>query len=101
MKLKKGDKIAVLAGKDKGRHGTIEKIYSKQNKALVAGINIYKKHIKKSERMPQGGVVELPRAINVSKIAFVCTKCKKNTRIGYKIEGTKKFRICRKCNSRV
>lgn len=99
MKLKKGDKIAVLVGKDKGREGTIEKIYSKQNKALIVGINIYKKHVKKNEQMPQGGVVELPRPIDLSKIAFICTKCKKKTRIGYKIDGVKKFRICRKCGA--
>ncbi len=101
MKLKKGDKIAILSGKDNGRTGTIEKTYQKQNKVLIAGINIYKKHIKKSEKMPQGGVVELPRPIDVSKVTFVCPKCKKNTRIGYKIDGTRKFRICRKCGEKI
>lgn len=101
MKLKKGDKISVMVGKDKGRTGTVEKIYSKQNKVLIAGINIYKKHIKKSDKMPQGGVVELPRPINVSKIALICNKCKKQTRLGYKMDGTKKFRICRKCGERI
>lgn len=101
MKLKKGDKIRVIAGRDKGRDGSIERVYEKQNKALITGINIYKKHIKKSEKMPQGGVVELPRPIDVSKVALICPKCGKSTRIGYKYENDKKIRICRKCDNKI
>ena len=101
MKLKKGDKVKVIAGRDKGREGSIERVYGKQNKALITGINIYKKHIKKSEKMPQGGVVELPRSIDVSKVALICPKCGKATRIGYKYENDKKIRICRKCDNKI
>lgn len=101
MKLKKGDKVKITAGKDKGREGIIERIYKKQNKVLILNINLYKKHIKKSEKMPQGGVVELPRPINASKIALICQKCGQTTRIGYKLETDKKLRICRKCNEKI
>lgn len=101
MKIKKGDKVKVIAGKDKGRDGKVEKVYKKQNKVLLPGINIYKKHIKKNEKMPKGGVVELPRPIDISKIMLICPTCNKPSRIGYKIEKNKKIRICKKCRTKI
>lgn len=99
MKLKKGDKVTVITGKDKGQEGTIERTYKKSNKVLIPTVNMYKKHVKKNEQMPQGGVVDLPRPLGVSKVMLICSKCNKPTRIGYKIEGDKKQRICKKCQS--
>lgn len=101
MKLKKGDTIKVTAGRDRGREGKIDKVYSNAEKILIKGINIYKKHVKKNEQMPQGGVVEIPRPLRVANVAFICPKCKKITRVGYRIEGAKKVRICRKCDAAV
>lgn len=101
MKIKKGDKVRVIAGKDKGRDGKVEKVYRKQNKVSLPGINIYKKHIKKNEKMPKGGVVELPRPIDISKIMLICPTCSKPSRVGYKIEKNKKIRICKKCKAKV
>lgn len=101
MKIRKGDKIRVMAGKDKGREGVVEKVYKKSKKVLIQKINIYKKHIKKSEKMPQGGVVEIPRPIDVSKVMFMCPKCGKVTRIRYKLEKGKKLRTCKKCESKI
>src|SRR3989339_409128 len=98
MKIKKGDKIKVISGKDKGREGTVEKVYKKSNRILVPKVNIYKKHIKKNEKMPQGGVVELPRPLNVAKVMIICPKCTKMTRIGYQVIKGKKLRICKKCS---
>jgi len=108
MKLKKGDKIKMRIGKDKGKGGVVEKVYKNSNKVLVTGMNLYKRHVKKNEKMPQGGIVEIPRAINVSKLSLVCPKCEKLTRIGFVIEKNlpagrqgKKFRICKKCDSKI
>lgn len=101
MKLRKGDKIRVLVGKDKGREGKIEKVYIKQGRVLVSGINIYKKHIKKSDKVPQGGLVELPRPIKVSKVVLICGKCGRATRVGYIREKNKMFRKCKKCQKRI
>ncbi len=101
MKIRKGDKVRVIYGKDKGREGVVEKVYKKARKVLIPGINIYKKHIKKSEQFPQGGVVEIPRPIDISKVMLICPKCGKPTRVGYKISGGQKFRICKKCQSRI
>ena len=100
MKIKKGDKIKIMAGKDKGREGKVEKNYSKQNKILVSGVNLYKKHIKKSDQAPRGGVVEVPRPLDTAKIALICPKCGKVTRVGYIYEKGKKLRVCKKCKSK-
>ena len=101
MKIKKGDKVKVIAGRDEGREGVVEKINEKSNTVVIPQINIYKKHIKKNEQMPQGGVVEVPRPLAVSKVMLVCPKCGKITRVGYEINGDKKSRICKKCKSQI
>lgn len=101
MKIKKGDKVKVIYGKDKGRDGVVERVYTKENKILIPGINIFKKHIKKNEKMPQGGVVELPRSIAVAKVMLLCPKCGKPVRVGYEFSKDKKYRICKKCKSKI
>ncbi len=101
MKIKKGDKIKVVAGKDKGRDGIVEKVYPKSETIIVPRINIYKKHIKKNEKMPQGGVVEVPRPLSVSKVMLVCPKCGKMTRVGYEVVKQRKYRVCKKCKNRI
>jgi large subunit ribosomal protein L24 len=100
MKIKKGDKVIVIAGKDKGRQGKVEKVYPKSEKVLIPEINVYKRHIKKNEQMPQGGIVALPRPLSVAKVMLICPVCKKPTRVGYRIEKNKKFRVCKKCQSK-
>jgi large subunit ribosomal protein L24 len=99
MKIKKNDKVTIQTGKDRGKQGVVEKVYPKQNTILVTGVNLYKKHVRKSEEMPKGGIVEVPRPLDVSKVGVVCPQCKKTVRIGYQIEAGKKQRICRKCKS--
>jgi large subunit ribosomal protein L24 len=101
MKLKKGDKVKVVAGKDKGREGVIDRVYAKTEKVLIPEINVYKKHIKKNEKLPQGGVVDLPRPLDVAKVMFVCPKCGKLARLGYEVEKGKKNRVCKVCKSKV
>jgi len=100
MKIKKGDTVLVIAGKDKGREGKVERVYRKAGKVLIPGINMYKRHVKKSEQMPQGGIVSLPRPLPVCKVMLICPVCKKPTRVGYRIEKNKKFRVCKKCQSK-
>ncbi len=100
MKIKKGDKVQIMTGKDKGREAIVDRVYKKSRKVLLPKLNIYKKHIKKSEKMPQGGVVEVPRPIDVSKIMLICPKCGKPTRIAYSMEKSKKIRVCKRCKSK-
>ncbi len=100
MKIKLQDKVKVTAGKDKGREGKVQRVYPKQNKVLVSGVNLYKKHIKKSEQAPQGGVVEVPRPLDAAKIALICPRCGKPTRVGYLNEKGKKLRVCKRCKGK-
>lgn len=100
LKFKVGDKVKVLAGKDKGRGGEIEKVYPKKMSALVPGINIYKKHVKGVPGQ-KGGIYEIPRPLNFAKIALVCPKCKEATRVGFKLIDAKKIRVCRKCKREI
>lgn len=99
MKIQKGNKIRVIYGKDKGREGVVERVYTKSEMILVPGINIAKKHVRKTEQQPQGGVVEVPRPLHLSKVMFICPKCNKPTRIGYKVDKDKKFKVCKKCKN--
>lgn len=107
MRLKKGDQIIVIAGKDKGRKGKIEKILPKQFKVLVPGINIFKKHMKPRGEKQPGGIIDVVKPLLVSNVALLCPKCGKQTRIGYRVEKggslpagkTGKQRICRKCQA--
>jgi large subunit ribosomal protein L24 len=96
MKLKKGDTIIVLAGKDKGKTGTIETAFPKKNKVLVAGINVYKRHMKKRDEKNPGGIIDKPLPIHVSKVALIDKKTKKPTRIGYLVTKGEKSRISKK-----
>lgn len=100
MKFKKGDTVKITAGKDKGREGKIEKILPKEDKVLIPGVNLYKKHVKGFGNV-KGGIYDIPRALSLGKIALVCPKCKKITRIGYKFVGSQKVRVCRKCGKEI
>lgn len=101
MKIKKGDKVQIIYGKDKGRQGVVERVYKKSNKVLILGVNLYKRHLKKNQETNQGGIVEVPRPLYVSKVALICPKCSKLTRVGYKVEKNKKYRVCKKCQSKI
>ncbi len=101
MKIRKGDKVRIITGKDKGKEGVVERVYENKNKVLIPGLNIYKRHVKKSEQFPEGGIIEMPRALDVSNVMLVSSSTKKVTRVGFVIEGDKKFRVERKTNERI
>jgi len=101
MRIKKGDKVIVTAGKDKGARGEVLQSAPSVNKVLVEGVNLIKKHIP-AEKTKKGGKVgqriELPAFINVANVMLVCPHCQKPTRVGYQIDDKgKKKRICKKC----
>lgn len=99
MKIRKGDKVRVSKGKDRGRESTVEKVLSKEGKVVVAGLNIYKKAVRPRQQSQKGGIVEITKPLPVENVMLVCPKCNKPTRVRYKIEGGKKFRVCRKCQN--
>jgi large subunit ribosomal protein L24 len=97
-KLKKEDSVLVIAGKDKGKIGRILKVFPKENRAIVEGVNRIKKHVKPTPRNPQGGIIEVFGKVHISNLMLVCPKCKKPTRVGIKIlEDKRKLRYCKKC----
>lgn len=101
MKLKKGDNILVIAGKDKGRTAKILKAFPKEMKILVEGINIRSKHVRPKKQGEQGQVVKVPVPMDASNTKLLCPKCGKPARIGYAIKNGKKFRVCKKCKSEI
>ena len=96
FKLRKEDLVQVIAGKDKGKQGKIVRIDQGKGRVVVEGVNMVKKAMKKRNQNDRGGIVEIEAAIAISNLMIVCKKCGP-TRIGYKIEGDTKKRVCRKC----
>lgn len=101
MKVKKGDSVLIIAGKDKGRTGKIMKALPKELKVLVEGINLKKKHVRPKRDGEKGQVVEVPAVLDVSNVKIVCPKCGKATRVGYTIDKDVKKRICKKCKQEI
>lgn len=97
MKLRKGDEIIITGGKDKGRRGKIERVDSKAQTVLVLGVNIYKRHVKRRDEKNPGGIIDFPRPLPIAKVALICPKCKKPTRVGFLVTDKEKQRICKKC----
>ena len=101
MKLKQGDKVVVIAGKDKGKEGKIIKTFKAENKVTVEGINIAHKHIKPNGGQ-QGEIIEVERPLHVSNVMIVDPKTKKATRIGHTTDKNgKKIRVSRKSNEKL
>lgn len=96
-KFKIGDEVLVTAGKDKGRKGKVDKVFPREAKVRVEGLNVYKKHVK-GFGGEKGGIVEFSRPLPVANIALLCPKCGKQTRVRYRIDKTgEKTRACAKC----
>ena len=100
IKFKIGDTVKITAGKDHGREGKIDLVMPKEEKVIIAGVNMYKKHVK-GQGDNKGGVYDLPRPLGFGKIALLCPKCKKLTRVGFKFVGKDKVRICKKCGKEI
>ena len=99
-KIKKGDTVQILLGKDRGKNGTVDRVLGKKGKVVVPGVNTYKRHVKKMGQT-EGGIIEIIKPVNISNIALVCPNCKKPTRVGFTVEGEMKLRICRKCKKEI
>ncbi|MDR0999103.1 MAG: 50S ribosomal protein L24 [Treponema sp.] len=96
FKLKKEDTVQIITGKDKGKRGRVLKILRDKDRLVVEGLNIVKKARKRRNQQDRGGIVEIEAPVHSSNVMIVCKKCGP-TRIGYKLEGETKTRVCRKC----
>ncbi|GIW67414.1 MAG: 50S ribosomal protein L24 [Candidatus Parcubacteria bacterium] len=101
MKIKKGDQVLIIKGKDRGKVGKVIKALPKESRVIIEGLNLVKKHIKPRREGEKGKIIEVPRPISVSNVKLVCPNCHKATRVGYKFEGQKKFRYCKKCQNKI
>lgn len=101
MKILKNDEIKIIRGKDKGKTGKIEKVFAKANKVLVLGVNEYKRHMKKRTQDDKSQIVTITKPLPMANVALICPKCKKETRVGFKMEKDAKVRFCKKCEKTI
>ena len=101
MLIKTGDKVRVIAGKDKGKEGNVKQIFAAQNRVIVEGINMVKKHQKPSNANPNGGVIETEAAINASNVMLIDPSTNEPTRVGYKFVDGKKVRVAKKSGKQI
>jgi len=97
MKIRKGDKVKVILGKDAGKTGKVAMVLKDKNKVVVEGVNLVKKHVKPGAVSKEGGIVKIEKPINASDVMLVCEKCGKAVRVGFSQAAGKKYRICKKC----
>lgn len=95
-KIKKGDRVVVLTGKDKGRQGQVLQVLPKEDRVVVAGINMVKRHTRPTQSDPQGGIKNKEAALHISNVAFVDPKSGEPTRVGFRVEDGKKVRVAKK-----
>jgi large subunit ribosomal protein L24 len=97
-KIRKNDIVKVLTGRDSGKTGKVLTIFPKRLKALVQGINMVKKHSRRTREDQQGGIIQKESFIDLSNLMLICQKCSKATRVGFsKLSDGTKVRICKKC----
>ena len=102
LKIRKGDRVRVLTGKDRGKEGEVMRAIPKDRKVIVEGVNIAKKHQRPTRATQQGGIIDKDMPLPVANVALVCPSCGKATRVGYTFDKSgQKVRICRKCKAEI
>lgn len=101
MKIKKNDKIIMIAGKDRGKTGKVTHVLPTSKKVVVENLNLTKKHFRPKKQGQKGQIVEIARAVNVSNVKLFCPKCSIPARAGYKVQSGNKYRICKKCQQEI
>ena len=101
MKIKKGDTVKILYGKEAGKQGTVVAVSPKKNSVIVEGLNLYKRHLKGDGRTRTSEILTIEKPFKLSKVMLVCPLCGKATRVGIKREGEKTSRICKKCGKEI
>jgi len=96
-KIKKGDLVEVISGKDKGKRGKVLRIIPREGKVIVEGVNMIKRHQRPNPRMKEGGIIEKEGPIYAGKVMLICPNCGQRTRVGFKVVDGRKVRYCKKC----
>jgi len=103
MKIKRGDKVLIIKGKDRGKTGKVLHVLREKQRVVVENLNLMRKAVRPSGKRQKGGMIEFPAALSVANVQIICTHCGKKTRVGYKVSKAaekgkqKKERICKKC----
>lgn len=97
MKIRKNDQVLIISGKDRGKKGKVLEVFPKEEKVMVEGVNIRKKHVRPKKSGEKGQTVQVPLPISVSNVKLICPKCGQPTRVGHK----NKYRVCKKCGKEV
>ena len=102
IRLRKGDEVVVIAGKDRGKRGRVQEVHPRERTVIVAGVNISKRHTKPNPTKNQkGGIVEQPRPLSIGKVMVVCPHCGQPTRVAHRIEDAVKERVCKNCGEAI
>ena len=97
-KIRRGDTVFVLAGKDRSKRGEVERVLPKAQRVVVQGVNMIKRHQRPQPGVRQGGIIERPNALHISNVAIVCPSCDEPTRVAFAfLEDNRKVRKCKKC----
>ncbi|MEB2287460.1 MAG: 50S ribosomal protein L24 [Anaerolineae bacterium] len=103
QRIKKGDTVEVIAGKDKGVRGAVLRVIPKKDRVVIERVNVVKKHqkpVQAGRGQVQPGIIEFEAPIHLSNVMIVCTQCSEKTRVGYRVtEDGRKVRVCRKCGA--
>ena len=98
MKIRKNDEVVVILGRDHGKKGKVQRSFPNDNRLIVEGVNMIKRHMKPRQAVRQAGIIEREAPIHVSDVKLICRKCNKPTRVGFRLlEGETKVRVCKKC----
>ncbi len=101
-KIQKDDTVEVISGKDRGKRGKVLKVQPKDNRVIIEGVNILHRHMKPTQDMPQGGIVENEGPIHISNVQLVCPRCDEKVRVGIdRLDDGTKVRVCKKCSEDV
>ena len=98
MKIRKNDTVLVIRGKDRGKKGKVRFVYPVEERLLVDGVNMIKRHSKARAKVRQAGIIELEAPVHISKVMLVCNKCTQVTRVGFRFLEGKKVRVCSSCH---
>ena len=101
MKILKGDIVKIISGKDRGKTGTVLRALPAADKIIIDGLNLVKKHSRPRKQGEKGQMVSVPRPLGVSKVMLVCASCKEPTRVGSRMDGSRKVRYCKKCKAKI
>src|SRR2546422_11296266 len=102
LRLRKGDEVVVIAGKDRGKRGRVQEVHPRERTVIVAGVNIGKRHTKPNPSKNQkGGIIDQPMGLSLGKVMVICPHCGEATRVAHRIEEGTKERICKRCGESI